>query len=160
MTPEGALLKAATTWLVANGYRDLAAKDAGGYLAGPGTFWRVPLGPIMRGGGAGRPPHPAPNPLRGFPDLQGTLHAAPGAMWTIELKSPDGYLRGEQRIWLARLSRAGIRCAVIRTIQGLARTMQRFEEGASRCKNCSGAAEAHYQHSTTGSLAMTGRDDR
>ena len=102
-TPEGELLEAAKSWLDWHGY----------------CCWRNAIGPVIRGGN-GKPLRFSKSPIAGFPDLSGILKKSPGRMWAVELKAPDGTLENEQRDWLNKLAAAGVRCAVVRSVEGLA----------------------------------------
>ena len=117
-TPEGQLQVAVLAYLAATGYGQNA--------------WRQYTGPTIRGGGARRPIL-APNPNKGIPDIFVISLRFPGILFTFELKSIKGVCSPEQKIWHARLRAAGVRCAVIRSLDEFKTTLAQFEEEAFAC---------------------------
>jgi len=81
--------------------------------------WRVPLGPVMRGGGKAGHARPSPNPLKGFPDICVISKRFPGKLMAFEVKSDTGALRPEQKTWGERLRKAGVEWAVVRSLDDL-----------------------------------------
>lgn len=75
--------------------------------------WRMPIGPVVRGGGKVW----SSNPLKGFPDVAGLCTKKyPGRFWALELKSTVGKVSSDQAAWLARLKMGGAAVAVIRNM--------------------------------------------
>lgn len=114
VTPEGALLSQITDWLGYSQFRD--------------QWWRVPLGPVLRNGGA----FYSKNPMTGFPDLCVLSVRFPGQLYTIELKSLDGRLSPAQVGWRSKLLAAGVKHATIRTLQDFIATLQDWERGGEQ----------------------------
>jgi hypothetical protein len=63
---------------------------------------RVPVGPMLVGNKPGRKAVWTSSPIKGFPDIMGWL--ADGKPFYIEVKSPTGRLRPEQKDWRVFLS--------------------------------------------------------
>lgn len=83
-----------------------------------GIFWRVSLGPIMRGGGHNGRAVPAPNEMAGFPDIA-ALSKRSGRLLTFEAKSSNGVMSIKQKVWKERLQAAGARWALVRSAEDL-----------------------------------------
>jgi len=66
-----------------------------------------------------------PNPLRGFPDLAGTVPSTAGRFFAIEVKSRRNGLRPKQRQWRADLINQGV-------VYILARSLDDVIEGLKR----------------------------
>ena len=90
--------------------------------------WRVPVGPVMRGGGKSQVRF-SPSPIKGHPDIAGVLkRKTPGRYFVLELKRPKGKVTPEQVEWLVRLQLAGAACALIRSLDDLFRVMREWGE--------------------------------
>lgn len=75
--------------------------------------WRMPLGPVLHGGGR----RWGENPIKGFPDLAGILKREHhGRFWALELKSATGRLSPEQSAWILRLKYAGAAVTVVKSM--------------------------------------------
>lgn len=75
--------------------------------------WRMPLGPVLQGGGR----RWAENPLKGFPDIAGVLQREQrGRFWALELKSATGRLSPEQSAWILRLKYSGAAVTVVKSL--------------------------------------------
>jgi len=97
--------------------------------------WRMPVGPVVHslGKGSNVKQFWKASPIKGFPDIAGVLKRKyPGKFFTIELKSSTGKLRNEQREWMNTLHQAGAVVAVVRSIDELQATMERWGEVSSR----------------------------
>lgn len=109
---EAEILKACLDWLEWKGY----------------TAWRMPISPVMRGGGQNKLRF-SPSPLKGFPDICGILNNFPGRLWACELKTPSGKLSEDQRIWIDKLSRAGVVAIVARSLEEMISALYAAESG-------------------------------
>ena len=93
--------------------------------------WRMPVGAVMHRKklkGQIREFY-KPSPLKGFPDIAGVLSKQhPGTFFVLELKSQKGKLTPEQKIWIAQLSQAGAKTAVIRSLDDIIENMTRWGE--------------------------------
>lgn len=114
LTPEANLLSVVTTWLSYSQFR--------------AQWWRVSLGPVVRGGGR-EPLRFTKNAMMGFPDLCIVSVRRPGHLYTIELKSPVGRLSPAQVQWQDKLQACGVRHAVIRSLAELIDTLTKWEAG-------------------------------
>ncbi len=76
-------------------------------------YWRMPLGPVLHGGGRKW----GENPLKGFPDVAGLLQREqPGRFWAIEIKSDTGRVSQEQAAWILRLKYGGAAVTVVKSL--------------------------------------------
>lgn len=90
---EAVLLQATLTYLKMRGY----------------LAWRMPVGPVIRGGGAEKIRF-SKSPIKGFPDLACILKRRPGVLCAIELKVKGNKLSPEQKEWKKWLNDAGAVC--------------------------------------------------
>lgn len=94
--------------------------------------WRMPVGPVIhrrksKSGFINE--HWKKSPLKGFPDIAGVLRKKhPGVLFVWELKSDTGELSPEQVQWLTDLQAAGVKCAVIRSVDDMIAAMVRWGE--------------------------------
>lgn len=116
---EAPVLAACRAELARLGYVEMPDAPAAPSPAATGLFWRVPLGPIMRGGAGGARSHPSPNPMAGFPDIAVISKNGFGSLLTFEVKSATGDLSPKQRAWKERLQAAGVRWALVRSVADL-----------------------------------------
>lgn len=90
--------------------------------------WRMPIGPVMRGGGKTKIQY-SKSPIKGFPDIAGVLRRRDrGRLFVLELKTSKGELTPEQVKWLIDLQAAGAAGAVVRSIDDLYRAMREWGE--------------------------------
>lgn len=79
--------------------------DVLSWLKAKGIFhWRVPLGPVLRGGGKDY----SKNPMKGFPDIAGIAPGSKGRLFAIEVKRPKGRFSQEQLDWQTKLEEADV----------------------------------------------------
>lgn len=96
-----------------------------GYL-----HWRMPIGPVMRGGGS-QAKRFSKSPISGFPDICGILKIRAGILFAVELKTEDGILKNHQKIWIERIQKAGGIAFVARSLEEMVQKLKEAE-GANR----------------------------
>jgi len=120
-TREGYVLEAVLGWLEHSGFE----------------HWRVPLSPIVRGGGKTKVSFSA-NPMRGFPDIVVISRSRPGTLYGFELKAPAqktmfkslpaGRVEKHQKDWHKRLISAGCKVAVVYSLDEFVSKLREFEQ--------------------------------
>lgn len=108
--PEGLIQDACLKWLEAAGY----------------MHWREYVGPIVRGGGKSKI-RLGPNPNKGILDIMVISKIIRGKLFAIEVKSDTGRVSTEQSDWIGDFEKAGVRCAVVRSLDGLRQALRTFE---------------------------------
>lgn len=88
--------------------------------------WRMPIGPVMRGGGS-QAKRFSKSPIAGFPDICGILKKRAGILFAVELKASYGILKNHQEEWIAKINKAGGSAFVARSLEEMIQKLKEAE---------------------------------